>query len=127
MPESAVHRYKQLAERNTEAVRRMREHDRARAEVLREAVTRSQQALALAGERERVARMGVRLHWEAAIEELWNERWLTVQPVPAPIQPAPGDDSLRCDAEVGRTYEALRAALRRPSVLLRRVGRDGRD
>jgi len=72
----AVQQYKQLAGYNTEALRRMRDRDRAVAEDLRKRLAEVDQALAEATERERVARMSVRLHWEAAVEALWNEKWL---------------------------------------------------
>lgn len=116
----AVRRYKALADVNTEAVRQMREHDRAVAKKLRARLAEVDQALAEATERERVARMAVRLHWEAAVEALWNERWLPVGPPPDPITPPPGMDTIQADAEVSRTYEALREALRKPALLPRR-------
>ncbi len=119
-----VRRYKELADLNTEAVRRMREHNREVAEALRDKLTEVDQRLAEAIERERVARMAVRLHWEAAVEALWSERWLPVGPQPDPITPSPGLDSMRADAEVGRTYEALREALRKPALLPRRQQHD---
>jgi hypothetical protein len=120
----AVHRYKQLAEQNTEAVRHMREHNRKVAERLRARLTEVDRELAEATERERVARMGVRLHWEAAVEALWSERWLQVGPQPDPVEPPPGLDMLRADADVGRTYDALREALLKPTLLPRRQQHD---
>ncbi|HJP74464.1 MAG TPA: hypothetical protein VJ914_09350 [Pseudonocardiaceae bacterium] len=118
----AARHYKDVAGLNTEAVDRMREADRALQDQLSQQVLAAERALAEVSERERVARMGVELHWEAAIEELWAERWLTIQPMPQPAKPAPAMDPLECDAEVGRTYEALHEALRKPSVLPR-IGR----
>jgi hypothetical protein len=71
-----------------------------------------------------VARLAVRLHWEAATEALWNEKWLHVGPPPSPTTPPPGMTTVQADAEVSRTYEALRAALRKPALLPRRQPRD---
>lgn len=125
MNPDAVQRYKELAGYNTEAVRRMRDRDRAVAEELRKRLADVDQALAEATERERVARMSVRLHWEAAVEALWNEKWLEEVPAhPQPAEPTPGLDTLAADAEVNRTYEALREALRKPALLPRRSNQD---
>ena len=127
MNTDAVRQYKELAGYNTEAVRRMRDRDRAVAEDLRRRLADVDQALAEATERERVARMSVRLHWEAAVEALWNEKWLEEVPAqPEPAEPVPGLDTLAADAEVDRTYEVLRDALRKPALLPRRSGQDRR-
>jgi len=120
----AVRRYKELADVNTEAVRQMREHNRAVAETLRAKLADVDKRLAEATERERVARMAVRLHWEAAVDALWGERWLQVGPQPDPTTPPPGVDTLLADSEVGRTYDALRDALRKPALLPRRDRHD---
>ncbi|HEX4703637.1 MAG TPA: hypothetical protein VH352_16025 [Pseudonocardiaceae bacterium] len=117
MTGDAVRRYKELAEQNTEAVRHMREQNRVVAEVLRQRLTQVDRELAEATEREQVARMGVRLHWEAAVDALWSERWLQVGPQPDPVEPPPDLDALHADAEVGRTYDALREALQKPTLL----------
>jgi hypothetical protein len=119
-----VRRYKELADLNTEAVRRMREHNRAVAEELRERLAEVDRKLAQATERERVARMVVRLHWESAVEALWNEKWLQVGPQPGPTTPPPGVTAAVADADVGRTYEALKEALRKPALLPRRPQHD---
>jgi hypothetical protein len=124
MNTDAVRRYKELADVNTEAVRRMREHNRAVAEGLRAKLTDVDRELAEAIARERVARMAVRLHWEAAVEALWDERWLQVGPQPDATTPPPGMDMAAADAAVSRTYEALRAALRKPALLPRRHQQD---
>ena len=118
----AARQYKDVAGLNTAAVERMREADRALVDKLAQQVLAAERALAEVSERERVARMGVELHWEAAMEELWAERWLTIEPMPQPAVPAPPMNPLECDAEVGRTYEALHEALRKPSMLPR-IGR----
>lgn len=120
----AVRRFKELADVNTEAVRQMREHNRAVAETLRARLADVDRRLAEATERERVARMAVRLHWEAAVDALWSEKWLQVGPPPDPTTPPPGMDTVMADSEVSRTYEALRDALRKPALLPRRERHD---
>lgn len=120
----AVRRYKELADVNTEAVRQMREHNRAVAETLRARLADVDKRLAEAIQRERMARMAVRLHWEAAVDALWGERWLQVGPQPDPTTPPPGVDTILADSEVSRTYEALREALRKPALLPRRERHD---
>jgi hypothetical protein len=120
----AVRRYKELADLNTDAVRHMRERDRAVAEKLQAQLVEVDRALADAIDRERMARMSIRLHWESAVEALWDERWLQVGPQPDPITPPDGMDMTRADTEVDRTYNALRDALRKPALLSRRQQHD---
>jgi hypothetical protein len=112
-----VWRYKELAERNTAAVTAMREHDRAVAQRLTQRLDSAERALAEATERERVAKISVRMHWESATELLWEEKWLNVGPPPEPMVPTPGLDMLGADSALGRTYEILRDALRKTPLL----------
>lgn len=121
MSGDAARRYKELADANTAAVRRMRERDRAVSEELRKTLADADKALAEAVARERVSRMSVRLHWESAAELLWEERWLPFDQQPEPVVPADlGPDAADlADAEVGRTYDALREALRKAGLLPR--------
>jgi hypothetical protein len=127
MTGDAARRYKDLADLNTDAVRRMREHDRAVTEELRTTLADADKALAEAVARERVSRLSVRLHWESAAEALWAERWLQIGDEPEPIAPpstvtpAAADAA---DAEVGRTYDALRDALRKQGIIPRRQRTD---
>jgi hypothetical protein len=115
----AVRRYKELADRNTDAVRRMREHDRAVAEQLRKQLGAADLALFQSFARERMSTVTVRMHWDSVVETLWAERWLSIGPPPDPIPPPPGMTPDQADAEVERTYDALRDALGTPGVLSR--------
>ena len=125
MTGDAARRYKELAEHNTEAVARARANDRAIAERLRARLAAMEQALAEATARQRMSRINVRLHWESVSEALWGERWLRIGPQPdaSPIDQGDGTTAELADAEVGRTYDALRDALRKDG-LLRRGARD---
>lgn len=108
----AVRRYKELADRNTEAVRRMQERDRAVAEQLRARLLDAETELAQATERERASRFSVETHWEKVAEASWAQRWLRIGDRPGPVDP-PAHVSLdEADAEVGRAYDALLDALR---------------
>ncbi len=115
----AARRYKEIAGLNTEAVERLREADRALVERLAAEVLAAENALAQVSERERVARVGVELAWERAMEDLWGETWLKVEPMPEPARPSADIEPREADAEVGRTLEALQDALRKPSMLPR--------
>jgi hypothetical protein len=116
----ASERYKEIAGWATDAMARMREHDRERAAQLEREMADAEQRMAQLGVQERVVRMGVQLHWEAAVEALWNERWLTIGPLPRPDERAPDAGHLHFDAEVGRTYQALEEALGKRSLIRRR-------
>lgn len=116
----SARRYKELAERNTEAVRRMQQHDREVAEALRGRLAEADRQLAEATAREWASRVGVRLHWESVTEALWGERWLQIGPQPDPVEPPPGVTADAADAEVGRAYDLLREALRKQALLSRR-------
>jgi hypothetical protein len=116
----ASERYKEIAGLATDAVARMREHDRERATELERELADVEQRMAQLAVQERVVRMGVQLHWEAAVEALWNERWLTIGPLPRPDEHAPEASDLYFDTEVGRTYQALEEAVGKRSLIRRR-------
>lgn len=121
MTGDAVRRYKELAERNTEAVRRMQQRDRAVADELRRKLGAADRELAEAIARQRASWVGVRLHWESVTEALWGERWLQIGREPEAVaKPPEGMTADAADAEVGRTYDVLRDALRKAALLPRR-------
>jgi hypothetical protein len=116
----AVRRYKELADRNSQAVQSMREQNRALAEGLRKRFADADRALNDANTRSELARNAVRNHWELISEALWGERWLQIGPHPGPATPAPGNNARKADTELGRTYDALLDALRKPALLPRK-------
>ncbi|GDY30135.1 hypothetical protein [Gandjariella thermophila] len=116
----ASERYREIAGWATDAIERMREADRERATELERELAAIEQRMAQLAVQERVVRMGVQLHWEAAVEALWNERWLTIGPLPKPDERVPEGSHLHFDAEVGRTYHALEESLSKRSLIRRR-------
>ncbi len=115
-----VERYKEITGLATEAVERMRQQDRERAAELERELVESQGWMAQIAEQERVVQLGARLHWEAAVKALWNERWLEMTPMPTPNRSVPEHDQLHFDAEVERTFQNLEAALQRRGLLRRK-------
>ncbi len=80
---TAAREYKAIVAEITAAADGLRERDRARAAELSRELIALGDAMARAGERAALTRLGVDLHWEAALETLWAESWMTLRPVPA--------------------------------------------
>ncbi|KAA2263005.1 hypothetical protein F0L68_11135 [Solihabitans fulvus] len=117
---SVVERYKEIAGMAAESVDRMRRHDQERASVLDRALLESQERMARIADQERIVRLGVALHWEAAVEALWDERWMTMSPQPQPDETVPDHDQLHFDGEIERTYRALEDALQKRGLIRRK-------
>ena len=117
---SAARRYKQITGGMTEALNRMRAEDAERAEQLARRLVELREAMESAAEREALTVLGVALQWEAALEELWHEHWMTLSPRPQPDPTALPRDLDRWDAAVAKSYTALREAVRRRPLLGRR-------
>lgn len=120
----AVRRYKDLAGRNTEAMHRLREHDRVVCEQLRRRLRDAELALFQSVARERMSNVTIRMHWESVVEALWAERWLPIGQQPQAVPPPPGMTANEADADVERAYEALRDALAKAGMLSRRHRQD---
>lgn len=121
----AARRYKELADRNTDAMRRLREHDRAVSEQVRKRLAEADAALLQAVARVRMSSAMVRMHWESAVEALWGERWLSsFGPEPDPMTPPAGMTMNDAEAEVARAYDALQDALAKSGMLSRRPRQD---
>ncbi len=115
---TAARRYKDVLAGLTAAVDELRESDRERANALARRLVELDDAMAQAGERAALTRLGVDLHWEAAMSALWSERWLTLRPQPAPDPRADPADLEALDAAVAERAAELLDAVRR-----RRLGR----
>ncbi|RCW43650.1 hypothetical protein DFQ14_106128 [Halopolyspora algeriensis] len=110
-PPGAVERYKEITATATDAVERMHELERKRAEQLEDEVVAGRERIAEAEQQEERVAEGVRSRWNAAMEALWDERWMRVTSIPAPDPSAPAatpEESLRSvqDASL-ELHEAL--------------------
>ncbi|MGW1679834.1 hypothetical protein [Saccharopolyspora sp. NPDC002376] len=107
-------RYKELTALASTAAQDLRKHERARATELGEAVAEGQQRKDAAAEQRDQVVEDVRKRWKAAMEALWDERWMQVKGMPDPdltAPPATPDDSRR---DVHDAFLALLNALERP-------------
>ncbi|GAA3244419.1 hypothetical protein GCM10017691_50440 [Pseudonocardia petroleophila] len=118
---SAAREYKAVVEGLSAAAAELREQDAERATALGYLRVTQHDAMTEAAGRAGLTRAVVALHWETALERLWQESWLTLRPPPAPT---PGVDPARLDeldAEVARCADVLQEVTRR-----RRFGLPGR-
>ncbi len=99
----------------TEGVAGDSERNARRVAELEVAVRRLGRELEEASELRVAARVGNVLAWEAALEVLWVESWMTMRPFPKPDRLASGDDVADRITAVEKAVEALQAAVaRRP-------------
>lgn len=116
---SAARQYKDIVEGLSGAAQELREQDAERATALGYRRVAQHDAMSEAAARAGLTRLVVAVRWEAALEMLWEESWLTLRPPPAP---APGVDPARVDeldAEATRSFEVLQEAARRRRFGLR--------
>lgn len=129
-----VNKYKEKTAEHTAAADRLREEDRRHAVDLGKRLVELDEARERATRSAAVSRAVVEIHWEAALEALWAESWLKLQPKPK-VDPGADattldrlDDEIarlaELDAELARRSEALHAALHRSrwALNLRRRG-----
>jgi len=109
----AAREYKQVLAGITAAVDALRERDRVRAAGLAWELVSLEDAMLRAGERAALTRLGVELHWEAALEALWMESWMKLRPRPGPDSRADSADLAALDAEVAQRSAELQDAVRR--------------
>lgn len=117
---TAARRYKGITGGMTDVVTRMRAADTQRAARLAERLVELHAAMSAAGERAALSEFGLALQWEAALEALWDEHWMTLRPLPTPDFDAPAHDLDYLDAMVAQCGEALRELTRRRPLLGRR-------
>ncbi|MGD9990814.1 hypothetical protein [Pseudonocardia sp.] len=121
-----IREYKAITAAVTDAVDALRDRDLARAAELTHLLSTLDAAMARVGDRVALSRAGVELLWEAALEMLWSESWMTLRPMPWP-EPAGPATGLRkaldldaLDAEVAARFAELADAVRRRGLSLRR-------
>ena len=92
---AAARRYKDVLAELSAAAGELRERDRARAELIRDQLRGLEDDMMRAGERARLTAGVARVHWEAALDLLWDESWLRLSPGPGRIRPSirPGSTS----------------------------------
>jgi hypothetical protein len=118
---SAVERYKEIVALAAESVDRMRAADRARVRDLLVRLAASQDRMAEVIEQEQVVKLIVAVHWEAAVELLWDERWMRMTTVPDPDESVPPRDQREYNTAMDLAYQALEESLQK-RTLLRRKG-----
>ncbi|MFT7839461.1 hypothetical protein Q5530_25230 [Saccharothrix sp. BKS2] len=120
VPGSAVERYKEIARQVDQSLDRMREHDRERVRLMVGWLIASQERMAEVIGQERVTRGLARVHWEAVVELLWEERWMKITPMPAPDESVPPRPQREYDEAMDRAYRALEEAAQKRSLLRRK-------
>ncbi len=117
---SAVERYKEIASLAGGAVTRMRDQDRDRVRELLAHLAASQDRMADLIEQEKLTQIGVRLLWEAAVELLWEERWMQMKPIPEPDESVPPRDQHDYLLAMDVAYQALEDTLQKRGLLRRK-------
>jgi hypothetical protein len=117
---TAARDYKEVVAGIAAAAEALRERDRVRAAALARELVRLAEAMEHAEERAGLTRLGVDLHWEAALDALWVESWMKLRPRPGPDPRAALADLDALDAEVEAKAAQLQEAVRRRWGLPRR-------
>ncbi len=110
---AAARRYKDVLAELSAAAGQLRDRDHARATLIRDELPALEDGMARAGERARLTAAVARLHWEAALDLLWDESWLQLAPRPRPdpdVDPARLDE---LDAQLELRSTQLRHAVQR--------------
>lgn len=111
-------RYKEIAATATTAAKRMRQYEREQVERLQEELSSARQRIADAEARRDEIAETAQHRWRAAMEALWDERWLQVTTFPEPDRsaaPAEGtaQPASRPVQPIQAAYLALHEALNR--------------
>jgi hypothetical protein len=91
----AAREYKDVIGELNAAAEAMRVRDHDRAEALRSELVDLDAAMTTAADRAARSHQAVEQHWEAVVEALWNEQWMTLR---LPPRPDPDADPEQLDA-----------------------------
>lgn len=115
----AVRRYKDIVGELTDIADRLREHDGEQAVALKRRLVELDNAMVRAEDRAAMSRLALELRWEAVLEALWAESWLTLRPRPAPAPDADPEQLDALDRELDLAADGVLAAIRRRLPFLR--------
>jgi hypothetical protein len=116
---TAAREYKDVIAELTAAADSLRERDRARVAELRRLLVEIDERMVRAGERAALSRLAVELQWDAVLDALWPESWMTLRPRPQPDPHAAPERLDELDAAAERAAEELLAAVRKRTFGLR--------
>ena len=109
----AAQRYKDVVAGLSSAADELRERDRQRAKELERRLVDLDLAMGRAGERAALSLFAAEMAWENALDELWQESWMTLRPRPRPDSDTDPTRLAELDGEVEQASAGLRDAARR--------------
>jgi len=108
----AAREYKDVIGELTAAADALRARDNDRADALRSRLVELDAAMLRAADRAARSRAAVAQHWEAVLEALWDEQWMTLRPYPRPDPDADPEQLDALDIAADRAALAVLAAVR---------------
>lgn len=116
----AAVRYKEITSVATSAAKRMREREREKAAELQELVASGRERLEEADRVHDWTVAEVRSRWDAAMEALFEERWMKVTPLPKGSPSAAPAEAETLVNSVQRAFHELYQAVKAPRWSLRK-------
>lgn len=110
--DDAAYEYKNVIGELTAAADALRARDKDRADALRIRLVDLDAAMLGAADRAARSRAAVDQHWEAVLEALWVEQWMTLRPYPRPDPDADPQQLDALDMAADRAAMALLEAVR---------------
>ncbi len=117
---SAAREYRDVVAELTRAADALRSRDLLRVEELKQQLRRADAELTAAEERATLSRLVVDLHWEAVVDALWQEAWMTLRLPPEPDRDADPERLEEWEADVDRAATEVLDAVRRRTFGFRR-------
>ncbi|TDC95766.1 hypothetical protein E1161_02935 [Saccharopolyspora aridisoli] len=116
MTETAAERYRELTALATAAGKEMRKHERDSAEELGEKVAAGKQRTEESEKTRDELVVEVKQRWTAAMQVVWDERWLRSSGLPAADRKAPDASPSESRLAVHEAFENLRDAITKPRL-----------